>query len=552
MKQVNLSAGKHSIVFLLLLSIHCTLSGQGFSPAAQAKLQEVLDEFQNNPDNPYVGGIAAAIKVDGLAFWQGSTGYAARNVDAQNNLQPGGTAFTTATLSQIYSVTKTFTSALVLELANEGKLNLDDPVSNFLPLAQINAGLNASVTIRQLLAHESGYSDYTGEFQFQLAIAFQPQHIWTPFEILYFVHQVKQPGLDRTYSSTNYITLGAIVEIVTGKSLEQHYRERFFTPLQLGSMYLGVKEPQPAGTLLASPHDNISAFNPIFQLTGQPTFPNAYTNISRFPMTGIVSAAFAGGGIVSNIADLAEWGNALFSGRATSKATLDQMLNSISPVADDEGDKLGYGIWQSTKMSAEEKFIGHDGNAPGYRSVMFYQPDKKLTLVILTNYHGADIYALARALYAAVPEFTCGNDGRKDEKIRLCFNGNNVCVDRTAADELVARGGVLGNCPEVLTKAVKEVPAQESNSGFSISPNPVTTSSRIHFRVAERSRVVMKIYNLSGQAIATVADGIYAPGMHTINWNGRDNNQQYLPAGIYLCQLQNGNKVETKKISVVR
>ena len=67
-------------------------------------------------------------------------------------------------------------------------------------------------------------------------------------------------------------------------------------------------------------------------------------------------------------------------------------------------------------MSTTEIFLGHDGSAPGYRSVLFYQPDKKLTLAIMTNYYGADIYALARALYAALPEFTCGNANRKEEK----------------------------------------------------------------------------------------------------------------------------------------
>jgi CubicO group peptidase (beta-lactamase class C family) len=98
-----------------------TAMSQGFSQQTQNRLQQVLQTFQDDPS--FVGGMSAAIKVDGLAFWEGATGYAARNVDAQNNLLPGGTAFTTSTLSRIFSVTKTFTSALVLELVREGKLN---------------------------------------------------------------------------------------------------------------------------------------------------------------------------------------------------------------------------------------------------------------------------------------------------------------------------------------------------------------------------------------------------------------------------------------------
>src|SRR5438309_3778132 len=129
-------------VFVLIFANSLRASAQGFSPEINGKLQHVLDSFQNNPANPYIGGMSAAINVDGLASWQGASGYAARNVDANNNLLPGGTPFTTATLSRIYSITKTFTAALVLQFVQEGVLALSDPVSKFLPLNQINPKLN--------------------------------------------------------------------------------------------------------------------------------------------------------------------------------------------------------------------------------------------------------------------------------------------------------------------------------------------------------------------------------------------------------------------------
>jgi D-alanyl-D-alanine carboxypeptidase len=366
---------------LLLLILITTLLhsfAQGFSPATEAKLQQVIDSFQNDAGNPYVGGISVAIKVDGLAFWQGATGFAARNIDQDNNLLPGGTPFTTDTLSRIYSVTKTFTAPLVLELAKKGVFNLDDPIIKYLPLlSTVNPGLNTTVTIRQLLAHESGYSNYTDEVNLQIAVAFDPKHIWTPYEMASFVHQIAAPGSERRYSSTNYILLGAIIEAATGKPVEELFRKNFFDKLQLSSMFFGGRESIGSRGNLASPHENISPFNPIFQATGQPTFPDAYTNISRFPFDGIVSLAFTGGAIVSNAADLAEWGNALFGGRATSKAILDTMLTSISSTPDEDGDRLGYGLMISNKISGKYDFIGHDGNAPGYRSIMFTSPTEK-------------------------------------------------------------------------------------------------------------------------------------------------------------------------------
>ena len=358
---------------LMILLTYQSLKGQGFSPELQSRFQHIIDSFQNNPANPYVGGMAVAVKVDRLAEWQGATGYAARNIDAQNNLLPGGTAFSVSNLSRIYSVTKTFTASLILELANAGVFNLDDQIIKYLPLlGAVNPGLNTSVTIRQLLAHESGYSDYTSEIQLQIAVAFDPTHVWTPYEMVSFVHQISVPGTERRYSSTNYILLGAIIEAAKGKQVEQYFRERFFSPLGLTSMYLDGRESIGNRGVLAAPHDNISIFDPIFQLTGQPTFPDTYTNISRFPLTGVVSLAFTGGGIVSNITDLAEWGNDLYSGKATDQSTLNTMLQSISSSPDEDGDRLGYGIILSNKISGNYDFIGHDGNAPGYRSILFY------------------------------------------------------------------------------------------------------------------------------------------------------------------------------------
>ncbi len=541
---------KTLLVLMILLTTFSSM-GQGFSPRVQKHLQNVMDSFQNNPANPFIGGMSVAIKVDGLTSWQGATGYAARNVDDQNNLLPGGIPFTIKTLSRIYSITKTFTAPLVLELAKEGVFKLEDPISKFLPLNLINPGLNSSVTIKQLLAHESGYSDYTDELNLQIAVAAQPTHVWTPFEMLTFVHQIDAPGAVRKYASTNYIVLGAIIEAATGKHVEDLYRSRFFNPLGLKSMYLAIRENNDEHGLLASPHDNISAFNPVFQQTGQPTFPDTFTNISRFPMTAIASLAFTGGGIVSNAKDVAEWGSALFNGRATGKPIINTMIASISPNPDKDGDRLGYGVILSNKISGTYDFYGHDGNAPGYRSVMFYQPDKKLTIVILTNYHGADIYAIARALYAGVPDFTCGNT--KDDKVNICFYGKNLCLHRPVASLLMRYGAYLGECAEEhresYTKSndqsnskLKDATALQQN--LSAFPNPFNNTISFSFKVAEQGKSTLKLYDMNGKLLATVFNGGLQKGtLHTVNFDGSK-----LPDGIYISRLQTTSGVIEQKI----
>ncbi len=535
---------------MLLAASVITSFSQGFSPATQAKLTQAIESFLNNNDHPFIGGMSVAIKVDGLALWQGATGFAARNTDAQNNLLPGGTPFTTDKLSRVYSITKTFTAPLVLELAKEGAFALSDHISQYLPLISvINPGIKSNVTIHQLLAHESGFSDYTSEIALQIAVAFSPGHVWTPYEMVSFVHQVNEPGAIRRYSSTNYVLLGAIIEAATGKPVEQHFRERFFAPLGLKSMYFAERENIGTRGMLASPHDNISAFNPIFQFTGQPTFPNGYTNISRFPMTAIGSLAFTGGAIVSNAADVAEWGNALFGGRATTRSTIDTMLNSISATPDQDGDKLGYGIFTNTKISASDYFVGHDGNAVGYKSVMFYQPDRKMTIAVLTNFAGADVYAIAKALYNALPDFLCGNNNKKEDKIIVCFNGKSLCIDRNAAPGFIQKGAYLGACFPAISKS-NHSPANTSgelpdNADKIIAfPNPVTNTAHLSFSVSKSGPASIRLFDLTGKLLSV----LYSQPV--------EKNKQYqvnveagkLTPGVYICSLQTAAGISQQKL----
>lgn len=552
MRQKFFTSKKRWGLFLCLMIATSFISfSQGFSPQTLSRLQHIIDSFQNNPANPYVGGLSAAIKVDGLAFWEGATGHAARNVDGNNNLLAGGTAFETSTLSRMYSVTKTFTAALTLELAKEGAFTLDQTVSTYIPfLNAINAELNGNVTIRQLLAHESGYSNYSDELMLQIAVAFQPTHDWTPFEALSFVHQLSAPGTERRYSNTNYIVLGAIIEIATSKLLQQHFRERFLTPLDLNSVYFDARESQPAGTTLAAPHDNISAFNPIFQLTGQPIFPDAFTNIHAFPFTAISTLEFASGGLITNIADMAEWGNSLFGGRATSESTIDDMANSISASPDVDGDFLGYGIFRTTRISSTDEFIGHDGNAPGYRSLMFYQPDRKMTIAILTNYRGAQLYDVAKALYDALPRFICGNDNKKENKIIISYNGNALCVDRDAASVLIQNGGYLGARQITNTRTTSNAEIKEeliaALDNVSFYPNPASGRVYITFKTATTGKANLSLYDVNGRLISKLYGGIvdkYIMQNITLE-TGK------LKAGMYLVRLQTTNSSIVTKLIV--
>lgn len=529
-----------------------TGNGQGFSPVTTARLQYVLDSFQNNPANPFVGGISAAINVDGLATWEGATGFAARNVDAVNNLLPGGTPFTIPALSRMFSVTKTFTAALVIELSGKGYFSLDAPVSNFLPLSLINPALDGTVTIRQLLGHQSGYSDYTDEYMLQVSVAFQPSREWTAYEAISFVHQINSPGAERRYSSTNYIMLGAIVEAVTGKPMEQHYREQFFIPLHYTSMFLGEREAVNGHGELVAPHDNLSVFNPIFSMTGQPVFPDSWTNISRFPMNAVVSLAYTGGGLVSNVTELARWGTDLFGGRAVSPATLRTMLQSVPSTPDEDGDYLGYGIWTNHRISATDYFIGHNGSSIGYKALMMYQPDRKMSIAIMSNFYGSDPYIIARKLYESLPQFLCGNGNQPDHKILVCFKGKDLCVARQAAAQHIRKGAYLGSCqgtvPTLNNVGKGESVFMTDDNSFSVFPNPSGGEVTIRFRSPVDGMVKLELYDLQGRLLQPLYSGNLQKGMYKqvkISAEG-------LVQGMYICRLQTTGGIVQRKLIIHR
>jgi D-alanyl-D-alanine carboxypeptidase len=524
--------------------------GQGFSPETESRLQAVLESFVDNPDpaKAYVGGMSAAIHVDGLAQWEGASGLAATPPFPERS-------FTPATLSRIYSVTKTFTAALVLELVQEGKLSLSDHVSQFFPIDQLNASLNDQVTIHQLLSHQSGYSDFVSNPQFLGAVFLNPTKLWTPAEIVGgFVGQLFAPGTAYKYASTNYILLGAIVEQVTGKPIAESYRSRFFDPLGLSSAYFPPQESPGNRGVLADPHENLSPFNPLLKQYGLPEFPDAYIDIAFISFEGLVSAAYAGGGIVANVADLAKWGAALFGGRATSKETWRVMLNSIAEQPDEDGDYLGYGIFRTNRISATDVFIGHNGRAPGYRSLLFYQPDKKITIALLSNYAGADPYAVAKALYEALPDFTCG---KKDQKVQVCLYGLPLCLPPRLAERVISYGAYLGGCVgcqpdnapagrESVAGTMQEAFAEPVAWGA--APNPLTDRSLITFSVEKTGPAQLAVYDAKGALLVELYDGQAEAGkLYQVPFDA-----SRLRSGLYLGRLVTAGRVRTQKLVVTR
>ena len=289
---------------------------------------------------------------------------------------------------RIASNTKTMTSAVIMELAQENKLSLDDPISKYVP--EVPNGNN--ITIAQLLEMRSGLYNYTDDPIISATMDANPAKVWTPVEVLAiaFAHPPNfPPGAQYEYDNTNYALLGVVVEKLDGKPLAQVMHDRLFGPLKMrhtelpGSTVNTIPEPYSHGYLYGSS----SA-----ALTGEPPYssevqaaaragtllPKDYTDVNH-------SFAAAAGGVISTANDCATWIKALVAGRVLNPTYQRRWLDSLKPEDPNKpkGQKYGYGIVQLSWGPNTIYF--HGGETPGFNSKISYDPANDMTLIIWTN-----------------------------------------------------------------------------------------------------------------------------------------------------------------------
>jgi D-alanyl-D-alanine carboxypeptidase len=262
---------------------------------------------------------------------------------------------------RIGSVTKTFTAALVLLLAEEGRLRLDDPLERFLP-GVVPRGNR--ITVRELLNHTSGLADFT-HYRAWMDRAEGSKSI-RPFDAVRFA--VSKPrafapsGSRFSYSNTNYIALGLIVEKVTGHRFANELERRIVRPLRLGHTELPVTWRLP-------------------DLRDAGLNPNL---------------TWAAGGLVSSAKDLMRFYSTLLSGRLVSAASLVEMERTVRvrvPGAWQEVDRYGLGLALS-RLSCGDAW-GHEGVLPDYLTFVEASPDGRRVAVVVTRGESSQIPDMA-------------------------------------------------------------------------------------------------------------------------------------------------------------
>lgn len=272
---------------------------------------------------------------------------------------------------RIGSSTKTFVATVVLQLVDGGVVNLDDPISAYLPAEIASRVINADrATVRQVLNMTSGIFDYTESDAFDDAIYDDPAHPWTPAEVITYAYDEEPyfaPGEDFYYSNSNYILLHLLIEHMTGHSLADELEFRIFDPLAMDSCAL--EDPARLGEGIVHGYGYADDDDDLDDIT--------------LENDGV---GMGDGGIVCTAADLGVFLPALLAGELLSDAQLAAML---AYVEDDSGD--GYGLGISSRQTDYGVLIGHDGSTSGFQSDMVCLPDEDLTLVVLTNNFDSEI-----------------------------------------------------------------------------------------------------------------------------------------------------------------
>jgi D-alanyl-D-alanine carboxypeptidase len=289
---------------------------------------------------------------------------------------------------RIASNTKTMTAALVVLLAQDGKLKFTDLVSDYVP----DVPNGNEITVADLLKMRSGLYNYTSSPELASTLDTDPAKAWTPQDALAiaFAHPPNAaPNTEYEYDNTNYALLGLVAEKAGGRPLAEQLRDRLFVPLGLqqtslpavddtaipapyshgymygGSMYAMIDDPYP---------DDIKTSAKAGTLK-----PTDYTNQNP-------SYAHAAGGAISTADDIQTWIRSLVSGKVFNADYQRQWLDSVQPEdpANPGGQKYGYGI-SYQRFTPTAAMYYHGGEMPGFNSFMGYDPDNDVSLVIWTN-----------------------------------------------------------------------------------------------------------------------------------------------------------------------
>lgn len=305
-------------------------------------LQETINQAIRQANIP---GVAMAVIAPDGTIWTGSSGYL--NLERQTPVRSDDRF-------SIGSITKPIVATTVLQLMEERKLSLEDTLNQWLPDIACQIPNGDRITIQQLLTMTSGIPDYTETIKDPSVLSQR----WTLQQLVSFISgkpALFEPGQQYSYSNTNYLLLGEIIEKATGSTLIRELRERIFKPLGMNNTFYAPQENVKRGFARG-----------YADLDGDGKLDDTNENLSLYA---------AAGGIVSNATDTARFTQALFKSELLAPDTMEQLLNGsqiVEPAQYGFGSNIGT-VW------------GYKGGTVGSNSWTLYLPEKDITVVTLVN-----------------------------------------------------------------------------------------------------------------------------------------------------------------------
>ncbi|MFJ3727267.1 serine hydrolase domain-containing protein [Streptomyces sp. NPDC090045] len=315
------------------------------TPAVAAQLDAAVRKVMNEAQVP---GVIVGLWAPGKGSYVRAFGVADKATGA-----PMRTDFN----SRIGSLTKTFTVTALLQLVDQGKVGLDDPIGDY-----IGGVPNGDrITLRELAGMRSGLFNYSEDPDFDKAFTTDPDRPFSPQQLLAysFKHPVQfEPNAQFEYSNTNLILLGLLIEKVTGRPLDEVIDQDVVGPAGLRRTLF------PTGAEFPEPHAQ--------GYTDQTASGKIEDATDWDP-----SWAWAAGAMISDLQNLRSWARTLATGTLLTSATQAQRLKTTSLGIPGAGYGLG--------LFNVQGWIGHNGSLPGYESLGVYLPQEQATLVVILN-----------------------------------------------------------------------------------------------------------------------------------------------------------------------
>lgn len=373
---------------LLLLTIAISINSYAqIGGLYNHRLNTVFDSLCNKYN---IKGASAAIYIPGDGMWERSYG-----------VSHGSTPITSDMYMGIGSNTKTFTAVLMLKLQEQGKLDLDDTIGQWIQ----HPNIPGNITIRQMLNHTSGLYSFTFNTDINNFITPPYTQIWSPDTTLSLVKApVAAPGGSWDYCNTNYLLAGIIIRDVMGQPFEKTLRDEILTPNGLNETYFFPYE-KPNGTI---PH----AWSSVLSSGNAMEDMDVAHNYSH---NAFLSLAYSAGSIMSTARDNAMFWHKLVSGQMLTTRSMTE-LETLVPVSPGQG--YGLGIFKLSSFNGRS-VISHGGTGFGFINDNIADQTSKVSISVLTNQDSISNSMILGGVIKALHQITMQHT-----------NVNNISIER--------------------------------------------------------------------------------------------------------------------------